>query len=82
MFCLLLCSSILLTAADFDYSNGLQHTLDYASEHTIATPLLIIALLACQAGAMVAAANFGMPIPVKQRVISASAQLRCHYSKR
>ncbi|CAL8464321.1 g3856 [Coccomyxa elongata] len=68
--------SILLTAADFDYSNGLQHTLDYASEHTVATPLLIIALLACQAGAMVAAANFGMPIPVKERVISASAQLR------
>ncbi len=68
---------ILVTAAEFDNSNGLQHTLDFASEHSFATPLLVIALLACQAGAMVAAANFGTPIPVKTRVITASTQLRC-----
>lgn len=68
---------ILVTAAEFDNSDGLQHTLDFVAEHSIATPLLVIVLLACQAGAMVAAANFGTPIPVKARVVTASAHLRC-----
>lgn len=67
---------LLVTAAEFDYSNGLQKTLDFAAQHNVATPMLVFALLACQAGAMVAAANFGTPTPVKARVVTASAQLR------
>lgn len=70
------CRPILVTAAEFDNSNGLQKTMDFASDHTIVFPTLALLFFVCQACVMVAAANFGTKVSLSQRCTDLSSVTR------
>lgn len=65
-----------MTAAQFDNSNGLQKTMDFATDHSTAFPVLALLFFVCQACVMVAAANFGTGVPLSQRCSKWSTEAR------
>jgi hypothetical protein len=50
--------------------------MDFASDHTIVFPLLALLFCMCQAGCMVAAANFGTNTPLRERCMELHARAR------
>jgi hypothetical protein len=70
------CRPLLATAAEYDASNGLRKTLDWASDHDRAFPALALALIMFQASAAIAAANYGTSKPVAARAAACAALLK------
>lgn len=71
------CRPLLAAAADYDNSNGLRTSLDWASAHDTAFPLLAASLLVFQASAVIAAASHGTCQPMAARTAACAALLRC-----